>query len=85
MTKPSMKQAILSKCHSCMCEYADKHQDCGIVKCSLYSWMPYRKLEPDLNWTKYNPLRTGLVERVRKTLSPEEKKAIRERFTRAAK
>lgn len=61
--RPSMRQAVLAKCHDCMGEYVDGRCDCGVPRCALYYWMPYGKLEPDLSWTRFNPRRVGLVER----------------------
>jgi hypothetical protein len=59
--KVTFKNAILAQCHECMGYYADGRVDCESTQCSLYSFMPYRKLEPDLTWTKYHPRRLGRI------------------------
>lgn len=41
----SRTQAILAKCCECNCDYADGRADCGIPKCPLYQWHPYRGKE----------------------------------------
>lgn len=74
--KVTMKNAILAQCHKCLGYYTDGVQDCENVKCSLYPYMPYRKLEPDLTWTEYHPKRVGLVKFSsipKKKLSEEQK------------
>jgi hypothetical protein len=48
--KPSRMKAMRAKCRDCMNNHCDGRLDCRIVKCPLYPWMPYRKLEPDLGW-----------------------------------
>jgi hypothetical protein len=35
-------QAIHSKCAECCCDYADGRFDCGVARCPLHPWMPYR-------------------------------------------
>jgi len=57
----SRKAAILSKCHDCCGQYMDGKQDCGVRKCPLYPFMPYRKRKPIFNWAKYSPKRVGKV------------------------
>lgn len=59
--KPTRKNAILAQCHECLGYYTDGMQDCENISCSLYLYMPYRKLEPDLTWASYNPKRKGRV------------------------
>ena len=81
--KPTITNAVRSKCHECMGHYYDGRVDCENTACSLYSHMPYRKLEPDTMWTKYNPKVVGLVERTTRVLSDEEREVIRERFVKA--
>jgi hypothetical protein len=78
--KITLKNAILAQCHECLGYYTDRMQDCENVKCSLYSWMPYRKLEPDLTWSKYHPKRVGRILRSQihtKPLSPEQLERLR--------
>lgn len=57
----TMKNAILSQCHECLGHYKDGKIDCENVRCSLYTWMPYRRLEPDLAWRNYYSRRSGKV------------------------
>jgi hypothetical protein len=57
--KLTMKQAILSKCHDCMGHYSDGKIDCENIKCELYPYMPYRKLEPDFSWLQWHPKSVG--------------------------
>ena len=59
--KPTLKRAQEAKCHGCSGEYYDGKADCENVVCSLYGWMPYHKLEPDMTWAQYAPKRVGLV------------------------
>ena len=59
--KPTLLNALRAKCHNCMCSYGDGKIDCENVRCSLYRWMPYRKLEPDLSWCEIHPRRVGNV------------------------
>ena len=55
--KMTYKLACLYECHSCMGEYFDGKMDCEIINCPIYSFMPYRKLEPDLSCLDFNPKR----------------------------
>lgn len=50
MASPSFVRAIKLKCRDCMGNYQDGRHDCRVPTCSLYFWMPYRELEPDLTW-----------------------------------
>ena len=61
--KPTPMNAIIAHCHECMGYYSDGKQDCECQHCKFYKWMPWAKLEADLNWTKYYHNRIGLVER----------------------
>lgn len=81
--KVTPKNAMKSKCHECMGHYYDGRIDCENTACSLYSYMPHRKLEPDTTWTQYNPNAVGLKERVSRVLSDEERETIRARFVLA--
>ena len=70
--KMTYKLACLYTCHNCMGEYFDGKFDCEITSCANYSFMPYRKLEPDLSCFDYNPKRTGQQGwGEARTLSPE--------------
>lgn len=57
--KVTLKNALLKQCHECLGGYRDGRVDCENVRCSLYPFMPYAKLEPDLEWTTINPKRVG--------------------------
>ena len=35
--------AIQAKCADCCGDYQDERLDCGIPRCPLYPWQPYRK------------------------------------------
>ncbi len=35
--------AIICKCCECMSDYVDGREDCNIIDCPLYPYMPYRK------------------------------------------
>ena len=59
--KPTHLNAIKAQCHECMGWYQDGRRDCECVKCSLYTWMPYRQLEPNMSWITVNPKRRGKV------------------------
>lgn len=86
-TKPTRKLAMMSQCHECLGHYQDGMKDCKNVRCSLYFYMPYRKLEPDLHWLKYNTKRKGKItwaESARE-LTDEERQEIRERFIKNKK
>ena len=37
------RQAIYGKCYDCMGGYIDGRVDCGIKRCSLHPYMPYRE------------------------------------------
>lgn len=74
--------AIKSKCWDCSGYYADGLVDCKNITCSLYPYMPYKKMKADLEWLKYNPKRKGHVtwEESARPLSEEQRKATAERF-----
>jgi hypothetical protein len=59
--KPTLKQAALSQCHRCMGHYVDGKVDCEVTTCSLYTWMPYAKLQPDMGWASIHPRRRGQI------------------------
>jgi hypothetical protein len=85
--KPSMKQAILSKCHDCMGHYADgkANADCRNQACSLYFWMPYASLTPDRTWELFSPKKIGLQLKTAavRTMTDEQRKACAERLSAA--
>lgn len=74
--KVTFKNAILAQCYECLGFYADGMQDCENTKCSLYTYMPYRKLEPDLTWTKYHPKRVGRILRSEIEVKPPTKQQL---------
>lgn len=37
----TQRQAILAKCYDCMAYYADGRNDCKVLDCPLYPFMPY--------------------------------------------
>ena len=43
----SRTQAILAKCADCCGDYVDDREDCGIPRCPLYPWYPYRNSGTD--------------------------------------
>jgi hypothetical protein len=59
---PAMFRA---KCFDCCANFSDGHIDCEICTCSIYYWMPYRKLIPDLNWLFDSPYTKHHRERAR--------------------
>jgi len=71
---------MLAKCHDCMGHYADGMVDCENVGCPLYSWMPYREKDADLEWMKYNPKRKGKVVKEKKKLTPEQREILSKRM-----
>lgn len=83
----SMKRAVISKCHSCSAGYQDGKQDCEVVGCPLYAYMPYAKLKPDLSWQKYNPKRVGFTtEKIsRKPMTEERKRQLVAAMAKARK
>jgi len=84
--KPSMKAAILSKCHDCMGHYDDSGtRDCRNPKCSLYFWMPYSTLPEDREWELYSPKKAGLVLKAdaARSMTPEQRQACADRLAAA--
>ena len=43
--KLTYRQAALAKCYDCMGGYQDGKVDCEIPNCSLYPFMPFRKMK----------------------------------------
>lgn len=81
--KLSRSRAMKLMCAECMGYWIDGKVDCECIKCPLYFWQPYRKLEPDLTWLLYNPTTKGkklFSETNRLSLSEEQREIIRERF-----
>lgn len=76
------KEAILQKCWDCMGQYGDGKGDCGVKTCPLYSFMPYRDGEPDLELFKYSPKHIGKVlrEDTKREFSEEHLETLRNRF-----
>ena len=42
--KLTYREAVLAKCAECNCGYIDGRYDCEIPGCSLYPFMPYKRL-----------------------------------------
>ena len=51
--KPTRARSMRMKCAECMHWHADGLFDCQVRSCPIYSWMPYRRLEPDLSWVDH--------------------------------
>lgn len=79
--KPSRKECMDEQCSACLAHWVDGKVDCENVRCSMYYYMPYRKLEPEYEWRKYNPRRVGRVtwEECEQSLSDEERQKRSER------
>jgi hypothetical protein len=75
------KNAMLLQCWECMGHYKDGKMDCQNPKCPMYSYMPYREMEPDLSMFQYNPKWKGKAtwEETTKVLSEEERQVLAER------
>ena len=91
-TKPkvTMKRAIELQCHECVGYYEDGKIDCENVRCTLYSWMPYRKKKPDLDKFLYSPRSVGKVllaekSKSRKPMTEAQKQVARERMIKMRK
>jgi hypothetical protein len=61
---PTRKQCQDAACWECLGFYSDGKQDCENVRCPHYSYMPYRKLEPNLWWAEYATRRKGKVKKI---------------------
>lgn len=48
--RPPSTKAIRAKCLDCICWSHNGRLDCEISACSLYYWMPFRGMEPDMDW-----------------------------------
>lgn len=83
MKKQATRAAAMKmKCHDCCGEYFDGRDDCEVTRCPLYSWMPYRKKQPILDWVKYSPSRVGMIEKESsgRKFTDEQKAATAERL-----
>ena len=80
--KLTRKQAIEHMCHECLGWFADGKQDCECVRCPLYSFMKYAKMEPDLSFMQFNPSRVGKVkwDDSKRDLTKEQRQAVADRF-----
>ena len=90
MAKPdkiSRKWVQDAFCKECCGEYIDGKVDCENIVCPIYHYMPYRKLEPDYWWMKFNTKVKGKVtwEETTRDLSDEQRKAIADRFRKNVK
>lgn len=81
------KMAIEYQCWECMGYYYDGKNDCECVRCPLYAFMPYRRLEPDFWFKTYSPRHKGLtsIEDTKRDLSDEERQKLAERMKRLKK
>lgn len=81
------KTAIELQCHECMGHYADGKIDCENRGCPLYTYMPYRRLEPRLEAFLYSPRAKGKVPLadIQARITPEQREASRERLRKARK
>jgi hypothetical protein len=57
--KPTRKEAILQHCWQCVGFYQDGKLDCENPRCPLYSYMPYGKMEPNLDLFQYSAVHKG--------------------------
>ena len=74
--------AILAHCHQCLGYYHDGREDCKNVKCPLYTWMPFRELEPEYDWCNYNAKRIG---KQRETYSAEAALRAKDSFSNVSR
>lgn len=49
----SRRYAIEAKCYDCTGGYIDGRKDCENPKCPLYTFMPYRRNNPDTSWVEW--------------------------------
>jgi len=61
---PTRKECQEAACWECLGFYSDGKQDCENTRCPNYSYMPYRKKQPDLWWTVYATKRKGKVKKI---------------------
>jgi hypothetical protein len=73
------KLAILHQCHECMGHYQDGKTDCENVRCPLYSFMPYARLQPDLSCFSISPRHVGRIslEEVQSKITDKQREAGR--------
>ena len=83
--KLTRSNAMLAKCHECCGEYADAKEDCRVLGCPLHEWMPYKEVDSDLEWLKYNPRKKGKVtwEESKRDISDEQRAIMGERLKKA--
>ena len=76
---------ILAKCKDCCGKWEDGRTDCQVTDCPLYSYMPYAKLEANLECLKYNPKKAGDVtwEECAREMTDEQRQAAAERLKAA--
>ncbi len=78
----TLKRAVELQCWACLGFYSDGKQDCQCTKCSLYPWMPYREMEPNLDIFEYSPRRVGKVLQ-KDSMTPARLKTAKENLKRA--
>jgi len=83
--KLTRSNAMLAKCHECCGEYTDDKEDCRVLGCPLHEWMPYKEVDSDLEWLKYNPRKKGKVtwEESKRDISDEQRAIMGERLKKA--
>lgn len=79
--KISRAKAVEHKCHQCMGGYLDGRVDCEVVTCPLYTFMPYRKLEPVTDWSERSPRAVGW--RTPRTIPEDRKEKLTANLARA--
>ena len=87
MTKPTRTEAMMTKCWDCCHFYIDGKLDCEVTKCPLYTYMPYRRKEPDLELFRFNPKHVGkqTFEETKRDMSEEQRLAMSERMKKLHK
>ncbi len=83
--KPTLKSAQMSFCKRCVGKWLDGKIDCQNPRREFYSWMPYAKMDPDLEWMEYNPKVAGDVkwEDCGRNLTDEQKEKLQENIKKA--
>lgn len=83
--KVTRSEAILAMCHQCLGHYSDGKVDCECQRCPLYSFMPYARKEPELEWMQYNHKMVGLVlkEDSKREYTEEQREVLRARLESA--
>jgi len=48
--KLTYMEGVLARCAECNCGYVDGRYDCGVPKCPLYQFMPYKGKEEEIEY-----------------------------------